>query len=323
MKEVSYLRLNNFSGTVHKFNMKRELVGVEGYVDGKLEGTLLLDRLDQEGTSSSRTNKIPCEGCTTSGNYMQVTVDHYTDWFQFHTTDGNFNLQYLGSTHEGKSVEYVFVPSTDELVSSNVHEHRSSWRGNGGGNNSNTSGGGASDGPRPQPHDKLLNPGINTESGLPNHVWDRLTPTEKKIWNSLRPEEKKILQANPWMAIAYIANAAEASAYSAFYFPQTGTKDSNNANAFKHAYFNALNAFTFGDNLAKQLGDAHESPPNSTWPKNMDLYNNAVGRKIGNETPLTETFTIQQQAINATRQGQLRRLNSSGTGLIPTTGEDK
>jgi hypothetical protein len=52
-----------------------------------------------------------------------------------------------------------------------------------------------------------------------------------------------------------------------------------NGDAFRHALFSGLNAKILGVHLAKLLGDAHETIPNSNPLENqMDLFNNQVGR---------------------------------------------
>ena len=53
--------------------------------------------------------------------------------------------------------------------------------------------------------------------------------------------------------------------------------------AFRHAYFSGLNVASLGFSLAKQLGDAHEEyAANPILEKEMDLYNNSIGRDKAN-----------------------------------------
>ena len=57
----------------------------------------------------------------------------------------------------------------------------------------------------------------------------------------------------------------------------------NEADAFKHAYLSWLLSYKYGgDFVAEQLGNMHENEtPNAPYgEKNMDLWNNAMGREI-------------------------------------------
>ena len=56
----------------------------------------------------------------------------------------------------------------------------------------------------------------------------------------------------------------------------------NEADAFKHAYMSWYLSFHHGDKISKYFGDKHENEtPNAPWgERNMDLWNNAIGREI-------------------------------------------
>ena len=59
----------------------------------------------------------------------------------------------------------------------------------------------------------------------------------------------------------------------------------NEADAFKHAYMTWHLSWYYGDQKAKELGDMHEDEtPNAPFgERNMDLWNNAIGREIAYE----------------------------------------
>ena len=59
----------------------------------------------------------------------------------------------------------------------------------------------------------------------------------------------------------------------------------NESDAFKHAYMSWLLSWYAGDEKAKQLGNMHEDEtPNAPWyERNMDLWNNEIGREIAYE----------------------------------------
>lgn len=59
----------------------------------------------------------------------------------------------------------------------------------------------------------------------------------------------------------------------------------NEADAFKHAYMQWFLGFYFNDAKARELGDMHENetPYAPFGERNMDLWNNAIGREIALE----------------------------------------
>ena len=62
----------------------------------------------------------------------------------------------------------------------------------------------------------------------------------------------------------------------------------NEADAFKHAYMSWFLSYWKDDLTAKQLGDMHEdeTPNAPAYERNMDLWNNAIGREIAYEMKL-------------------------------------
>lgn len=59
----------------------------------------------------------------------------------------------------------------------------------------------------------------------------------------------------------------------------------NESDAFKHAYMAWHLSWYYGDKKSKELGDMHENEtPNAPWyERNMDLWNNEIGREIAYE----------------------------------------
>ena len=59
----------------------------------------------------------------------------------------------------------------------------------------------------------------------------------------------------------------------------------NEADAFKHAYMSWFLSYWKDDLTSKQLGDMHEdeTPNAPAYERNMDLWNNAIGREIAYE----------------------------------------
>jgi hypothetical protein len=100
------------------------------------------------------------------------------------------------------------------------------------------------------------------------------------------------------------------------------------ANAFRHAYWNALMTQRFGEEWAADFATAHERAPAAhPTPVAMDLYNNEVGRRIAVEHPDAdpeELAELVQQAVSdgetvvVDRNQQLTYSNETPVGDTPT-----
>ena len=93
-----------------------------------------------------------------------------------------------------------------------------------------------------------------------------------------------------------------------------------NGDAFRHAYWNALNVKSVGADIAKAFANAHESETPEGNDKTMDLRNNTVGRNIGRIYSNSSNATIKNKVIEAVNQGRLYRLyNNNIKGKLITT----
>jgi hypothetical protein len=138
---------------------------------------------------------------------------------------------------------------------------------------------------------------------------------EKKIAER-RPAEQRLAYAYPFSAMAVSECATEALASTIAQFP-ANQSDGTKANAFQHAYWNALLVCQIGAARTAQFATAHEDYPdhylNATNEYGftnramgeMDLYNNAVGRDIGK---------IYMQ--NVQRANQAKRGNAAITSFV-------
>ncbi len=102
--------------------------------------------------------------------------------------------------------------------------------------------------------------------------------------------------------------------------------------AFRHAYWNALNVILLGDTLTASLTTAHENKPssysNDYKEKQMDLFNNEVGRTKSNW--LSDGYnSLIESILHSISNGELRYLSNllgggssgratSSSQLIPT-----
>lgn len=99
-------------------------------------------------------------------------------------------------------------------------------------------------------------------------------------WATLTDAEKQFIRDNPAAAWAFAQDAEDATAEAAGRFPTGGHNDDHDA--FRHALWNALMAYSHGSGLALEFSSAHENyPGNPAGERTMDLHNNAVGAQIG------------------------------------------
>lgn len=100
------------------------------------------------------------------------------------------------------------------------------------------------------------------------------------VWGTLSQEEKELIKNFPFEAYAIFKNRTVAEVATVSKFNRNGLNDKSDA--FRHAYFNALNARKVGKFYAKLFSDAHESNTPVAWlkEKEMDLFNNNVGHSF-------------------------------------------
>ena len=102
-------------------------------------------------------------------------------------------------------------------------------------------------------------------------------------WAELTDAEKQFIRDNPLAAWAFAKDAKQAKTEARQRFSDGGWNDDRDA--FRHALWNALMAYSHGSPLALQFSDAHENYPNNPpGERAMDLHNNAVGAQIGEMT---------------------------------------
>ncbi|MDF0716256.1 hypothetical protein PY092_08870 [Muricauda sp. 334s03] len=150
----------------------------------------------------------------------------------------------------------------------------------------------------------------------------RMSSSERAIFDSM----------SRFKQLAYLVNAQKATWASEDLYPHSSYN--GKGDAFRHAYFNGLNAILLGPILAEDLATAHEdkpAPPN--YPNyfkevQMDLFNNQVGRDKMNW--LVDGYdSLTESILEALTNGELRYLsNLQGNGasgratnqsqLIPT-----
>jgi len=133
--------------------------------------------------------------------------------------------------------------------------------------------------------------------------------------NHLTAAEKQFIRNHPIYALRYKDNAEKAKSETAARFPFIQTPQNPNpylntkADAFRHAYWMALNTLSSNPDKAREYGIAHESetPAALYQEKDMDLYNNDKCIAIANG--LTAHSQLIDIIYNALINGVLKYLS--------------
>ena len=116
-------------------------------------------------------------------------------------------------------------------------------------------------------------------------IWDLITGSsdydDSRIYGISWVEIKTAIK-DPSNAIKGYKAREKAIEYEKKYYPKTAGIDSTEANAFRHAMWNAIMTDKMGYKNAKKFADAHEKPYLESAPREckMDLHNNELGRQI-------------------------------------------
>ncbi|SDJ17276.1 hypothetical protein SAMN05192558_110297 [Actinokineospora alba] len=140
---------------------------------------------------------------------------------------------------------------------------------------------------------------------------ERITEAEAKLLDDLQ-SRKGLMGLKEFAEIRQTAlHTAEGK------FEGKGLTDGH-ADAFRHAYWNALMTQRYGEQWAGEFATAHERNPSSHHvPVGMDLHNNEVGRQIASANPDAspeELATLVEQAV---KDGRMVIIDKNDT-LVPS-----
>ncbi|MGA6118702.1 DUF6973 domain-containing protein [Sphingobacterium anhuiense] len=171
-----------------------------------------------------------------------------------------------------------------------------------------TGGGGGGSGGNGTPADRTkLSPEKRAEfTSLELKYRKLMSPTEIAIYDKMNELDKFV----------YLKNADAAKTKAEALFPANSLY-LGKGDAFRHAYFSAMNAIDLGNAQAKLLGDAHEAVPQQALDKQMDLFNNQVGRDYDPRT--YKNGNIDNYITEMMNTGKLRYLTPLGANgdIIP------
>ena len=132
-------------------------------------------------------------------------------------------------------------------------------------------------------------------------------------------EELLLVAKYPKQSVKIFNNSSTASNTASSLY-KAETLYLGNGDAFRDAYWNALNLKSVGADIAKAFANAHESETPEGNDKTMDLRNNTVDRNIGRIYSNSSNATIKNKVIEAVNQGRLYRLyNNNIKGKLITT----
>ncbi|MFS4456722.1 DUF6973 domain-containing protein [Maribacter sp. 2304DJ31-5] len=143
---------------------------------------------------------------------------------------------------------------------------------------------------------------------------NRMAASEKAIFESMSRAQQ----------LGYLFNAQKASWKAKELFPNS--LRNGKGDAFRHAYWNGLNEILLGDALATNLATAHEDKPPiyaySNKEKQMDLFNNSVGRSRSNW--LSNGYSsLSESILDAMSNGELRYLSHLHGGISRATNQSQ
>jgi hypothetical protein len=180
--------------------------------------------------------------------------------------------------------------------------------------------------------------GQNSGSRLPEQEISRLfhvpmTAQNNAVWpeslwgifgKEMTPAERDLIQQLPLSQRPTAVEAyREAEANARRFYPEpvphegssprTISPDAGHANAFKHAYWNARLAQTLGPQWTEAFTTAHETDlGNIPTHQSMDLFNNAVGRRIAAENPVASPSVLAERVREAVAQGRTVVIDLAG-----------
>lgn len=134
-------------------------------------------------------------------------------------------------------------------------------------------------------------------------------------WGKLTDSEKALVVIYPKEAIAIQSNASRATNSTISIYGHNGNGDVSDA--YRHGYWNALNARDVGSSIAEKFATAHEDISDEEmntiyngfygWQhRSMDLHNNEVGRSVVSWSDIfTSDSTLSSRILDQIQKGNM------------------
>ena len=248
---------SDFSGSYEFYTWNEKLIGGWGIKDGK-KVTRIKPLNKSNSKSSARTSEVYC-------------YELITNWYSVGCIGDICSEPTLIDHTISVQCDYYAMPP--------------SLAGEGDGGGGNPGGGDPSDGePCEFPEENLFDVPISCEE----EEWDEDTAIAEieEVYGTINDCEKAFIKSNflNFNSIVKVFNnsvIADETTKSVYGYNSTGDGWNNCADAFRHTYWNALNAISVSENIAEGLATAHECSGYNYLEKDMDLKNNEIGRTIG------------------------------------------
>ncbi|SHE63271.1 hypothetical protein SAMN05444278_103218 [Psychroflexus salarius] len=170
-------------------------------------------------------------------------------------------------------------------------------------------------------------PGI--DEGLPFGWWNNESFIENNFtfnlddegFGDLTEQEELLIKLFPLHALIIKANVDEAHTETENRYGNSARNDKSDA--FRHAFFNAMNSNDAGDTIARLFSTAHESevPAHLILEVQMDLHNNDIGHLIGdNASFFVSDQDLSDSVYTELLNGNLRYLSPLGPVIPPNFG---
>lgn len=143
------------------------------------------------------------------------------------------------------------------------------------------------------------------------------TETEAELLDDLNPLDMKSFNDSKDLAVEETA-ARYGDENGEDPHPGQAPFNDDHADAFRHAYLNALNSRDIGNDWTTDFWTAHERvPTNDPAREAMDLYNNEVGRRIAEENPRASDQELADLVEQAVADGEMVVIDKDGR-LVPS-----
>jgi RHS repeat-associated protein len=132
-----------------------------------------------------------------------------------------------------------------------------------------------------------------------------------QAYRAINKWEKGFMFLHPKATYNFYKAEEKASAATKRFYKDTWKSDGNSANAFKHAYWNALMVKANGYDLAYDYATAHEKGQHTELQKvavamAMDIYNNEIGRRIAIRNPKASDEELAKLIYAAVKRGEMK-----------------
>jgi hypothetical protein len=139
-----------------------------------------------------------------------------------------------------------------------------------------------------------------------------------EMMEDLNPCEVAIAIQFPVEAIRIYKNKEIAETFTVSIFGFNGLNDCSDA--FRHAFFNAINTRDTNPSVTLLLSSAHEcgTPEDRIREQEMDLFNNKVGIDVGKNNANYNDTEMANAVVSKLLEGKLRTLSNLGVSNKPT-----